>query len=248
MNYLHMTKLTLVPHNADFKLRSPLMLALDHDDPVFIDKLTQDLADVVGCFKLGPRLVYRMGEAWTRKIAEKAPLFIDCKFFDIPSTMESSVRTAFEMGATFTTIHALAGPEALKRLAEVEKDLAAKRPFKILNVTILTSWDQSSFSPNFIQTTTEKHVEILVDQVQAAGMDGIVCSPRELSILKDRGLYLVTPGIRLSLESTQDQKRVMGPAEALKAGASAFVVGRPILNAANPREAALDYAVAMLEK
>lgn len=241
-----MAKLSLVPPNAEFKLPSPLMLALDHDDPVFIERLTDELADVVGCFKLGPRLVYRMGEKWTRQIAEKAPLFIDCKFFDIPSTMESSVRTAFELGATFTTIHAMAGPEALKRLSEVEKELAAKRPFKILNVTILTSWDSASFSPNFIQASPEKHVEILVDQVQKAGMDGIVCSPHELSILGNRGLFLVTPGIRLSLDGNQDQKRVMGPAEALKAGASAFVVGRPILQASNPREAALDYVVTMV--
>lgn len=246
MNYLHMAKPSLVLPNAEFKLKSPLMLALDHDDPVFIEKLTEDLSDVVGCFKLGPRMAYRMGEIWTRKIAERAPLFIDCKFFDIPSTMESSVRTAFELGATFVTVHAMAGPEALKRLAEVEKELSQKRPFKILNVTILTSWDQNSFSPNFIQATPQKHVEILVDQVRAAGMDGIVCSPHELSFLKNRDLYLVTPGIRLELQETQDQKRVMGPAEALKAGASAFVVGRPILQATNPREAALDYAITML--
>ena len=246
MNYLHMAKLSLVPPNADFKLKSPLMLALDHDDPAFIENLTDELADVVGCFKLGPRLVYRMGQAWTRKIADKAPLFIDCKFFDIPSTMESSVRTAFEMGATFCTIHAMAGPEALKRLAEVEKELAKIRPFKILNVTILTSWDQHSFSPNFVNLPPEKHVEILVDQVQQAGMDGVVCSPHELKLLEGRGLYLVTPGIRMSMEAAQDQKRIMGPAEALKAGASAFVVGRPILQAENPREAALDYAITML--
>jgi len=241
-----MAKLSLLPSNSDFKLLSPLILALDHDDPEFIDKVTNEVADVVGCFKLGPRLLYRMGEKWTRKIAEKAPLFIDCKFFDIPSTMESAVRTAFEMGATFVTVHAMSGPEALKRLAEVEKELAARRPFKVLNVTILTSWDASSFTPNFIQASPEKHVEILVDQVQSAGMDGVVCSPQELELLKGRGLYLVTPGIRLSNEDIQDQKRIMGPSEALKAGASAFVVGRPIIQAKNPREAALDYVVTMV--
>lgn len=228
------------------KLRSPLILALDHDDPKFIEKLTDELADVVGCFKLGPRMIYRMGGAWTRKISEKAPLFVDCKFFDIPSTMEAAVRTSFEMGATFVTVHALSGPEALSRMAQVEKELAAERPFKILNVTILTSWDQGSFSPNFVPASPEKHVEILVDQVKAAGMDGIVCSPHELALLEGKGMYAVTPGVRLDLEDRQDQKRVMGPSEALKAGASAFVVGRPILSAKNPKEAALDYVVSMV--
>lgn len=236
MNYIHMA----------IKLSSPLILALDHDDPQFIEKLTDDLAEVVGCFKLGPRMIYRMGGQWTQKIAEKAPLFVDCKFFDIPSTMEAAVRTSFEMGATFVTVHALSGPEALARMAQVEKELSQQRPFKILNVTILTSWDQKSFSPNFIQATPEKHVEILVDQVKAAGMDGIVCSPHELSLLKGKGMYAVTPGVRLVGEATQDQKRVMGPTEALSSGASAFVVGRPILMAKNPKEAALDYAVSMV--
>lgn len=236
MNYLHMA----------IKLRSPLILALDHDDPKFIEKITDELSEVVGCFKLGPRMIYRMGGEWTKKIAAKAPLFVDCKFFDIPSTMEAAVRTSFEMGATFVTVHALAGPEALARMAQVERELADQRPFKILNVTILTSWDQNSFTPNFIGAPPEKHVEILVDQVKAAGMDGIVCSPHELGMLKGKGFYTVTPGVRLDLEDRQDQKRVMGPAEALKAGASAFVVGRPILSAKNPKEAALDYAVSMV--
>lgn len=232
--------------NKSPQLRSPLMLALDHDDQNFVNQLVHDLSDVVGCFKVGPRAVYRWGEAWTQALAEKAPLFIDCKFFDIPSTMESAVRTAFHMGATFTTIHALCGPEALKRMAQVELELNQIRPFKILNVTILTSWDESSFSANFIKASTADHVKMLVDQVQAAGMNGIVCSPMELELLSDLGLYLVTPGVRLDLEDKGDQKRVMGPDQAIKAGAAAFVVGRPILQAKNPREAALDYAITML--
>ena len=228
-------------------LRSSLMVALDVDDLMRVHQLVEDLEDVVGCFKLGPRLIHRFGEKLVREISNKVPVFVDCKFFDIPSTMEASVRSCFEAGASFATIHALCGPEALEAMARLEEELSKHRPFKILNVTILTSWDEDHLVANFQKLPILDHVKLLVDQVRKAGMDGIVCSPRELSELPADQLYCVTPGVRLGGDPKSDQKRTLSPTEAFAAGAKAIVVGRPIVDAKNPREAALDYAVSTVK-
>lgn len=229
------------------KLRSPIIVALDMDDPVKALEAAEELKDVVGCFKIGPRLLTRLGEEGTRNLAAKAPLFIDCKYFDIPSTMEAAVRAAFDLGATFVTVHALAGLEALTRLKKIQDELSKERPFVILCVTVLTSWDQASLPPSMKPIPISEHVTALAQLAEAAGLKGLVCSPQELSLLQGKGFYLVTPGVRLDLQDSHDQKRVLGPSEAMAAGASALVVGRPILEARNPREMAMDFAVAAFE-
>lgn len=227
-------------------LKSPLMVALDVDRDTEAEKLADALGDVAGCLKLGPRLIHRYGESLVRKLAAQAPVFVDCKFFDIPSTMEAAVRATFEAGATFTTVHAMAGPTALRRLAAVEAELNRERPFKILAVTILTSWGDQDFSAIFRSAPVVDQVRTLASEVRAAGLTGLVCSPHELDVLQGEGHYLVTPGVRLPDAAADDQTRIMTPAEAVRRGASAFVVGRPIIQAANPREAALNYAVEAL--
>lgn len=236
-----------VKTKPSLQLKSPLIVALDVDDVERVRSLVDDLADFAGCFKVGPRLVYRYGESLVREISEKAPVFVDCKFFDIPSTMEASVRAAFEAGATFVTIHALAGPQALQRMAQVEQELNFRRPFKILSVTILTSWKDGELPSQLVQKPIVEHVKSLVADVQAAGMKGIVCSPMELESLPVENLYCVTPGVRLPMADKGDQSRVLTPDEAIEAGAKAFVVGRPIVEAKSPREAAMDYAVSMMK-
>lgn len=223
------------------KLKSPLMLALDVDKREDAERLADELGEYAGALKLGPRLVYRYGESFVRSMAKRAPIFIDCKFFDIPSTMVASVRAAFEAGASFATVHAMAGPEALSQLARLEEELNRERPFKILCVTILTSWDETQFSANFTKKPVLDHVRILAEQVLQSGLRGLVCSPHELNALRGKGLYLVTPGVRLGTEKADDQKRTMDPHAALAEGASAFVVGRPIIAAADPVAAAKLY-------
>jgi orotidine-5'-phosphate decarboxylase len=227
-------------------LQSPLMVALDVDSEAEVERLVAELADVAGCFKLGPRLIHRYGENLVRRISQNTPVFVDCKFFDIPSTMEAAIRATFQAGATFATIHAMAGPTALKHLAHVEAELNQQRPFKILAVTILTSWGDHDFSGIYQSRPVLAHVRTLAEEVKAAGLTGLVCSPHELESLQDLGLYLVTPGVRLDSDSSDDQNRIMTPTAAIRKGASAFVVGRPIVKAASPREAALGYAVEAL--
>lgn len=234
-------------HRA-FPMRNPIVLALDVDSRKEALSIVDEVGDVVGGIKLGPRLCLRYGMDFVKEISLKAPVFLDNKHFDIPSTMEASIRASFEAGASLVTIHALCGAEALARLASVEKELNQIRPFKILAVTILTSWTQESLPKNMKELKISEHVVSLAEQVQAAGLNGIVCSPHELDLLQNRNLYLVTPGIRFSMQDAGDQKRIMGPVEAIRNGASALVVGRPILEAKNRREAATEFVMAIYEE
>ena len=235
-----------VPKNLE---ANPLIVALDVDTKDRALQLVADLKDVVGGFKLGPRLIHRYGETLVKELAKTAPVFVDCKFFDIPSTMVAAVRASFESGATLVTVHAQAGGEALRALAKLEAELSSReRPFQILCVTMLTSFSEAGLPAILKPQPIKEHVKQLAALVHESGLRGIVCSPEELSDLRDQDFYLVTPGIRFTLEDKGDQKRVLGPHEAMSAGASALVVGRPIIEAANPREAAIDYSVAILRR
>ena len=229
-------------------MKNPLILALDVDTRDQALKLADDLAEIVGGFKLGPRLCLRYGMDFVKEIAQRGPIFLDNKHFDIPSTMEAAVRASFEAGASLVTVHALSGAEALQRMAMVEKELNAIRPFKILAVTILTSWDEKSLPGNMKVQPISQHVTELAELVQSSGLSSLVCSPHELNLLQNRGLYLVTPGIRTSMQASGDQKRIMGPQEALQLGASALVVGRPILEAKDIKQAATEFVMAVYEE
>jgi orotidine-5'-phosphate decarboxylase len=225
-------------------LKNPLILALDVDSKDQAFKVLDHVGDLVGGVKLGPRLIYRYGAELVKQVAEVAPVFVDNKYFDIPSTMTAAVRASFEAGATLVTVHAMSGSEALKELAKLEQELNQIRPFKILAVTILTSWSQSSMPASLHSWTVENHVRSLTQEVHNAGLRGLVCSGHELQYLNYPEMFKVTPGIRLSSEQsqnqTEDQKRVMTPKQAVKAGASALVIGRPILQSHKPRETILE--------
>lgn len=226
-------------------LKNPLCVALDVDSEESALKIAQDLAGIAGGFKLGPRLIHRGGQALVQKMSKLGPVFVDCKFFDIPSTMEAAVRTSFEAGASLVTVHAMAGAEALSKLAKLEQELSKQRPFRILAVTILTSWSESSVPSNFRQQPIQQHVRELAELVKRSGLQSIVCSAEEVTTLKDLNLFLLTPGIRFPTEAKGDQKRVLGPKEAMQAGSSALVVGRPIVEAANPAAIAQEYLKAI---
>ena len=221
-------------------LMSPLIVALDLDSPVSCVELARKLAGLVGAFKLGPRLLIRAGESLIREVGAFAPVFVDNKYLDIPSTMEAAVKATFEAGASLATVHAWAGGVALARLAKLEARLAQERPFKILAVTILTSFEQETLPPPMRLEPLEKQVEQLAGLALESGLTGLVCSPREALRLRTLfpDCYLVTPGIRFPGDAATDQKRTFGPAEAIDLGADAIVVGRPIVEAADPIAAA----------
>ncbi len=225
-------------------LKNPLILALDVDTKDDAFKILDHVSDLVGGIKVGPRLVYKYGAEFISELSEAAPVFVDNKYFDIPTTMIAAVKASFDAGATLVTVHAMAGADALKELHKLEIELNRFRPFKILAVTILTSWDQSSMPKNFHSWSVENHVRSLSELVHNSGLRGLVCSGHELEYLNYPNLFKVTPGIRLSTEQSEnentDQKRIMTPKQAIRAGASALVIGRPILQSHNPRETILN--------
>jgi orotidine-5'-phosphate decarboxylase len=221
-------------------LKNPLIFALDVDSEDEAFKKLNPVIDLVGGVKIGPRLAYRYGAPFIQKIAERTSVFVDNKYFDIPSTMKAAVKATFDAGATLVTVHALSGSEALKEMAQLEVELNRIRPFKILAVTILTSWDKSSLPESFHAWSIENHVKSLSQLVYQAGVRGLVCSGHELDLIPQKDFFKVIPGIRLSSDEAQDQKRVMTPKQAIKAGAQALVVGRPILESSNPRETVLE--------
>lgn len=229
-------------------LKNPILVALDMNNPDAAMRLAADLSDIVGGFKIGPRLVMREGSSFITKLSQLGPVFVDMKHFDIPSTMISAVQASFDAGATFVTVHALAGPEALLECAILEEKLNRIRPFKILAVTVLTSWSEERMPQTFQVKSIGEHVLELAGDAEEAGLSGLVCSGHELDLLIYKKSFKVVPGIRMDLEDHQDQQRVMGPKQALAKGANALVVGRPILHADNPKETALDYVLAAMGK
>lgn len=144
------------------------------------------------------------------------------------------MKASFDAGASLVTIHGLSGTEAMKKLALLENELQQQRPFKILVVTILTSWDRQSLPANLHNWEIETHVQSLVKSARDSGLTGIVCSAHELEYLELKDLFVVTPGLQFQ-STNEDQKRTMTPAQALKRGAKGLVVGRSILKAQDPR-------------
>lgn len=228
-------------------LNNPIILALDVDTQEEALRLVDELGDIVGGIKLGPRLCVRYGKDLIRRIADRAPVFVDNKYFDIPSTTVAAVEASFEAGASLVTVHALNGPETLSELSKLEKKLNKERPFKVLCVTILTSFSREHLSQSFKDQALDWHVKTLSQEVKSAGLDGLVCSAQDLSVISSDDFFIVTPGIRMDLQDKGDQKRIMGPKQALAAGAKALVVGRPILQAKNSKEMATDFVMACYE-
>ena len=219
-------------------LKNPIIVALDIDDPKKALEMASQLGPLVGAIKLGPRLVLRSGPEFVQSIAKSAPVFLDFKFLDIPSTMEAAVHAAFDMGASLVTVHAWSGGIALQRLRALERDLQKIRPFQILCVTILTSFDQATLPQPLNRFDIQSQVSELAKSVSTAGLKGFVCSPFEADLIRkiEPEAFVVTPGIRLPTDPVMDQKRVCTPKEAMQKGASALVIGRPILAANNPKE------------
>lgn len=227
-------------------LKIPIFVALDVDDDKFAVKIVEQTREFVGGFKLGPRLINRYGQKLIKDLSESSLVFVDCKFHDIPSTVLSAVQATFESGASYATVHASNGRVCLTELSALEKKLNQIRYFKILAVTVLTSFKNGELPKNWSSQDSFSNVKLLAEDVHEAGLSGLVCAPTEVEFLRAKysKMFLLTPGIRPHFETKNsesrkdDQARVMGPREALHAGSSALVIGRPIIEAKNPREAA----------
>jgi orotidine-5'-phosphate decarboxylase len=203
------------------------------------------LAGEVGLFKVGMELFPLGGAGLIERIrATGAEVFLDLKFHDIPNTVAGAVRSAAALGVKFATVHASGGKAMLAAAA----DAAAGSGTTILAVTVLTSLDDADLSSIGFALHTAEAVDRLARLAVEAGIGGIVCSAREAVSVRASvgpGAVLVTPGVRLPEESAGDQKRVVTPFEAVRAGANYIVVGRPITKAADPVSAARKFAAEM---
>jgi orotidine-5'-phosphate decarboxylase len=181
------------------------------------------------------------GPDFVKEVLNHGRVFLDLKFYDIPTVVAEAVSNAARMGVSFLTVHASGGSEMLR--LSMEKLQSSDTPCRLLAVTVLTSFD--SLSEFGIDRSVSSQVEVLAGLARASGVDGIVCSPQELESLRrlhPAPFLLVTPGIRGAGDSAGDQKRIASAASAFKAGADYLVIGRPIIAAPDPIQAAVRIA------
>jgi len=216
-----------------------LFAALDVDDKDKAMSLVETLKPHIKGFKVGPRLGFLLEAQDWKLLSSSGEVFIDYKFYDIPSTVISAVRRSFNLGASYCTVHAANGALCLTELSKLEKDLNEQRPFKILVVSLLTSFDQDKNKlPLSEGESATDLVFDLVDVAYKAGMRNFVCSPYEAKALKEKyeDLFLVTPGVRLKEGAVHDQSRVATPEFAWKSGADYLVTGRMLTESSNLEE------------
>jgi orotidine-5'-phosphate decarboxylase len=224
-----------------------LLVALDVETGERALQLAAALAGVAGGFKVGNRLFTSEGPALVRTLADAGSrVFLDLKYHDIPNTVEQAVEAAVRTGAWMINVHASGGTTMMQAAARAARDTSEKvgRPSPLMiGVTVLTSMDQEALRAVGVERPVLDQVLALARMTQEAGLQGVVASPQETSAIRKAcgpGFQIVTPGIRGASAGADrnDQSRTMGPAEAIRAGASYIVVGRPIIAAADPRAAA----------
>ncbi|MBR1123432.1 orotidine-5'-phosphate decarboxylase [Bradyrhizobium lablabi] len=220
---------------AEIAPRDRLIVALDLPGVAAAEAMVDRLGDAVTFYKIGYQLAYAGGLPLVQKLAGSGKkVFLDLKMHDIGNTVSRGVESVAKLGATFLTVHAY--PQTMKAAVE-----ARGERLKILAVTVLTSYDDGDLHAAGYRLSVSDLVEARAQQAQVLGVDGIVCSPEEAArVHKIVGhqMHLVTPGVRPAGSATGDQKRVMTPGRAIAAGADYLVVGRPIVEAADPRAAA----------
>lgn len=221
-----------------------IFCAIDTDDRAAAEAMARRLGPAVGGIKLGLEFFVAHGPAAVRAVAGDTPLFLDLKLHDIPNTVAGAVRAVAPLAPTYVTLHASGGAEMIRRAREAAEEAAERtgteRP-RLLAVTVLTSLDDADLEAVGQRGPTADQVRRLAMAARAAGADGAICSPLEVAALRaDAGpdFHLVVPGVRPAWAGSDDQKRVMTPAEALFAGATALVIGRPITLAPDPAAAA----------
>lgn len=228
-------------------MQNPIIVALDVPTTHEALEFAKELGPVVGAFKIGKQLFVSEGPDIVRKLKDTgAKIFLDLKFHDIPNTVVKAVQSAIEMGVDMLTVHTSGGSEMLAAAENASNEKAAMLGIDaplILGVTVLTSMDDANLAELGIQEGTQRQVVRLAKLAASSGLRGLVCSPQEIKLLREElgsEIQLVTPGIRYDASPADDQKRTMSPAEAIKAGASWLVIGRPITLAESPRVAAID--------
>lgn len=221
---------------------NPVFAAIDTIDLAAAQSLCRALKGAVGGVKLGLEFFVANGPAGVRAAAAEfdLPLFLDLKLHDIPNTVAGAVRASLPLAPAFLTIHASGGPAMIEAAAKTAALAGESRP-RILAVTVLTSLDDGDLAKVGQQTPALEQVVRLARLAQESGADGIVCSPAEAAAVRAAcgpDFILMIPGIRPEWAAAGDQKRFTTPAQAMAAGATHLVIGRPITGADDPAAAA----------
>lgn len=231
--------------SASIPPRDRLIVALDVPSVAAAEAMIARLGDSVTFYKIGYQLGYAGGFPLVRKLTDAGKkVFLDFKLHDIGNTVAKGVESVAGLGATFLTVHAY--PQTMKAAVEAR----AGSNLKILAVTVLTSYDDADLQEAGYRLGVSDLVKARAEQAKAIGIDGLVCSAEEAANLRTIAgsqMSLVTPGIRPAGSAVGDQKRIMTPSRAIAAGADYLVVGRPVMEAADPKAAA-DAIVSEIEQ
>lgn len=221
-----------------------LFVAFDTPDLQRAAGLARALGDSIGGIKIGKEFFTAQGPDGVRAVAAGKPLFLDLKFHDIPNTVAGAVRSSLHLRPAIVNLHAAGGRAMMEAAAnaarEAAEDADVARPL-VLAVTVLTSLDDQDLAEIGYADKSSDQVVRLARLAQDSGLDGVVCSAREIGALRQAcgpDFVLLVPGLRPSWAAAGDQKRTLTPAEALAAGANYLVIGRPITGAEDPAAAA----------
>ncbi len=218
-----------------------VVVALDYPSAeqalAFADTVTPELCRL----KVGKELFTRAGPAVVQALVQRGvDVFLDLKYHDIPNTVAGAVHAAADLGVWMLNVHALGGPRMLEAAAEARD--SARDDMLLIGVTMLTSMDESQLRAIGLPASPAEQVTRLAQLSAAHGMDGVVCSAREVTEMAPRlpgDFVYVTPGIRPAGSDVADQRRILSPREAVQAGATYLVIGRPITQSADPRQTLL---------
>jgi orotidine-5'-phosphate decarboxylase len=234
-----------VEDNVSLDARERLIVALDVPSVKAAEAMAARLGDSVWFYKIGYQLAFAGGLSLAAElIAAGKQVFLDLKLHDIGNTVTKGVESIAQLGATFVTVHAY--PQTMKAAVEGKRGST----LRILAVTVLTSYDDADLAAAGYEMNVNELAAARAAQARDIGVDGLVCSAEEAATLRSIAgarMVLVTPGIRPAGSAAGDQKRIMTPARAIEAGADFLVVGRPVLEAGDPKAAA-DAIVGEIEK
>ncbi|PAW09119.1 orotidine-5'-phosphate decarboxylase [Vibrio sp. V1B] len=214
-----------------------VIVALDYDNQVdaleFVDRI-----DPASCrLKVGKEMFTLFGPDFVRELHKRGfSVFLDLKFHDIPNTCSKAVRAAAELGVWMVNVHASGGERMMAASREILEPYGTDRPL-LIGVTVLTSMEQSDLAGIGLNVVPQEQVVRLATLTKNSGLDGVVCSAQESSMLKSelgKEFKLITPGIRPAGSEQGDQRRIMTPVDAIQAGSDYLVIGRPITQATDP--------------
>lgn len=224
----------LHPHERTF-------VALDTTDLAHALDLANALSGHVGGMKVGKEFFTACGPDGVRAVTDCGmPVFLDLKFHDIPNTVAGAIKASLALSPFMVNVHASGGETMMRAAAQSAEQAGESRPL-VLGVTVLTSMDESDLQGIGVESSVPDQVMRLASLAQFSGLDGVVCSAREVEDLREhlgKDFKLVVPGIRPQWASSDDQKRIVTPAAAIAIGADYLVIGRPITGSKDPVEAA----------